>query len=213
VQYIRCFIIALCFVLFAIGCYSPVCPPHVELNFHGKTVVDVDVYVADGFTDSEVLNIIEGVRLWERSLGGAMQWHLFSYDSFQKDKICDCHSLEGAEHRVVMFRRAVSTDKWVVDWQTEQKKTLLGLCNDDGLNKATVWLIEDKLTTQLSERIVTAHEFGHALGLSHVSDMTSVMSQYQSYKIKCITQHDVKEFCDIHDCDASLVGPTLSCTE
>lgn len=200
-----------CFLLALSGC-SPVTinlPPRV---YHaGQPVIDVRVYITDHeFSDHERANIVNGILMWERATGGLLTWHLFAYDETYDLPDPGGYQLDGSEQRVVLFRRAVSTDAWVVSWDKKNKNTLLGMQTGNPLVEVgSAWLIEDRLRTPNAEAIIAAHEFGHALGLDHVADKMSVMSQYIDVKkVTGLTEHDLEEFCHVYGCGAAVLRPT-----
>lgn len=197
-------------VLMGAGCGAHRCPVPPRLAIQGRPVIDVHVYVSDEFNERERSNIVNGILMWERATSGLVIWHLVP---FTKDKPPPAPSGEsdGVEHRSVMFRRAVSDDQWVKDWDAEHKKTLLGLCQGNSLKEtAWLWLVENRLTTPLSETIIAAHEFGHALGIDHIEDKASVMSEFYNRETNCLTTHDLQAFCKKHGCSTEGLKPVCA---
>lgn len=195
-------------ILLLVGCAPTSLPPRIVQ--HGKPVIDVHVYIEPEFSERERAHIINGILMWERATGGLVVWHLFSYN---KDNPIPPPrgTCNGVQERTVLFRRAVSSDEWVQRWDAAQqpKKYLLGLCQGNALLEVTwLWLIEDRLSTSRSQTVIASHEFGHALGLNHVSDKESVMSEF-SNNTNCLTNHDLHEFCRHHHCLDSMM--TTSC--
>lgn len=174
--------------------------------------MNVNVYIAKQFTENERTNIINGILMWQRATNSLLRWKLIPYDN-TKPLPLPAGRVDDVEERTVLFQRASSTDAWVIEWDAkhEDKKKpiaeqvmMLGVTqNGDDLGKvAKVWLVENRLTTDGLETITAAHEFGHAVGLDHVADKKSTMSKKVGEKDnKCITQHDLVEFCDKHDCN------------
>lgn len=172
--------------------------------------MDVRVYVSDEFTDAERTNIIAGVALWERATRGRIITHVLTYDLSTETNVGT--GVDGVEERAVLFRRASSGDEWVKDWDENHKqKILLGLCQGDSMREtAWLWLVEDRLVSSRSQVMIAAHEFGHAIGLKHVNDNRSVMSEFYAPSVNCLTVHDIEEFCLKHNCDVDDI--TVTCT-
>lgn len=186
-------------IILVVGCgaRTPV-PP--RLAPQGRAIIDVHVYVAPDFTERERANIVNGILMWERATSGLVVWHLIAYDPSHPPPSPDGR-VDGVEHRSVLFRRASSGDEWVKKWDADNKKTLLGLCQGNSLKELTwLWLVENRLTTETAETIIAAHEFGHAIGLDHIDDKASTMSEYYNTAVKCLTEHDLQEFCKKHGC-------------
>lgn len=197
---------AVILVLFS-GCGAK-CPTPPRLTYTGGPIIDVHVYVAPEFTERERANIVNGVLMWERATNGLVTWHLIAYDPAKPPPPPEGR-VDGVEHRSVLFRRATSGDDWVKKWDADHKpKTLLGLCQGDSLKELTwLWLVENRLTTERAETIIAAHEFGHALGLDHIEDKASTMSEFYNTSVQCLTVKDLQAFCKKHDCNATLMTP------
>lgn len=185
------------------GC-STQCPIPPRLSVQGRPIVDVHVYVEPGFTERERANIVNGIMMWERATNGLVTWHLLPYDP-AKTLPPPGGRHDGVEERTILFRRATSDDAWVKKWDAEHKpKTLLGLCQGNSLKEVTwLWLVENRLTTPTAETIIAAHEFGHAIGLDHISDKASTMSEFYNTSVSCLTEKDLVEFCKKHGCDST----------
>lgn len=186
------------------GCAGlPQCPnpklPHV-----GRAGVDVHVYIESDFTAKERNHIIDGMTMWERATNGLVVWHLIDHAPETVNPVAIDAS--GTKIIFVSFRRVTSMTPWVKEWDENNKpRHLLGLM-DPRYPKTplSLWLVEDRLTDN-SGVIVAAHEFGHAIGLPHVTDKASVMSELHNAAVKRLTCHDLKALCDKYDCDARNV--------
>lgn len=62
--------------------------------------------------------------------------------------------------------------------------------------------IETKLN--FNKNTVFSHEIGHAIGLSHIEDQNSIMSEFYSQNAFFFTQHDIKEFCKVYSCSKDM---------
>jgi len=197
----RAIVVLIAYVSTAFSCQvnNSVVSGHHLIN--NNVVVSVDVYISPEFSEREQTNIIKGILMWEKAVDGSLSWRLQKFEPFMTIP-APRGTHEGVQHRTVLFRRAVSTDDWVIAWQArpENNRNLIGLCQRDSLYEvAVLWLIEDRLTTQTDEIVIAAHEFGHALGISHVVDNSSVMSTFYTRSTKTLTKHDLDAFFNVHD--------------
>lgn len=195
-------------VLVGPGCAARDCPTPPRLIDHGRAIIDVHVYISPEFTPEERDNIVNGVLMWERATNGLIVWRLLTFDP-KKPPPKPAGCCNGVEQRSVMFRRAVSGNEWVKKWDAENgSRVLLGLCQGNSMKEtAWLWLVEDRLTTDMLTSIIAAHELGHALGLDHIDDKDSVMSEFFRTSTRCLTAHDIKAFCDKHDCGTEGMEP------
>ncbi len=174
---------------------------------HNDVVVNVSVYISPEFSNREQMNIIRGIVMWEKAVNGSLTWQLQKFVPTLTIP-APRGEYEGVQYRTVLFRRAVSNDNWVIAWQNrpENNRSLLGICQFDSLYEVSVlWLVEDRLKTETDEIVIAAHEFGHALGIKHIDDKSSVMSTYYVRSTKTLTKNDIDAFFNVHEC--ILEGP------
>jgi hypothetical protein len=202
--------LAFCGIVLISGCYNNRCSSPPRIFSGGQSIIDVNVYIAPEFNERERANIINGIALWERATNGLIVWRLLPYADAKESK----SSKEGVEYRSVLFKYASSFDDWVVKWDSEnstkqKSKSLLGLCErSSSTDVIKLWLVENRLLSSKSEMIVAAHEFGHALGLDHVENVSSTLSESYNKDVNCISIHDLREFCKRYYCDATIMVPT-----
>lgn len=179
-----------------------------RLSAQGKSMIDVGVYVSSEFTVHELANIVNGIVMWERATAGTMTWTVRVLPPDQLPDEQPRVKPDGTQRLVVMFHKAHSSADWVKSWDNSKmlKGQLLGLCVGSHLvDRMSTWLVMDRLTDERSQIWTSAHEFGHALGLSHVNDGVSLMSPFYSWKIDQQTGHDMVEFCKVWGCDVSQI--------
>ena len=202
------FITMVTFAIMAI----PSCTVHTDTNTSrliNDRSFDVTVHISDEFSDNERKNIIDGVKVWERSLGDRLTWRAVTIaDNVvpnQRNRV-----VNGTRLMSVVYRRASTVDPLVVEWDEENGKSLLGMCiGDPDDDTLLVWMVESRLTTPTMESLVSAHEFGHALGVEHVDDKKSLMSEDFDSSVRCLSDHDVESFCESRGCLRQL--PFRSC--
>lgn len=161
---------------------------------------DVTVYISDSFSPQEHENIIKGVGMWKRSLGDRLTWRAIVIPETMY--VSDVNRVSRGKRMMnVVFKRASSNDKFVVEWDAENKRTLLGMCTGDPDDETMfLFLVESRLVNDDMETFVAAHEFGHALGVEHVDDESSLMSDGYNANVKCMTEHDAEALCDARGC-------------
>lgn len=106
---------------------------------------------------------------------------------------------------------------WVQEWDKAHEAShfkLLGRRSFEDADQtlASIWLVEDRLYSDADKRVIGAHEFGHALGLSHIKDKRSVMSEFYNGATACLSQDDMVEFCNKFRCNAVSMIITLRAT-
>lgn len=190
-----------------LGCTTHVAPKLPPRLFSiGSPTIDVHVYVSDAFSDNEHCNLINGVTLWERATSGMVSWHVFPISGDDLPSESPKRNDDGTQTLVVVFRRALSTDQWVVDYDAKQNDGthLLGMLfgHSGYANDYTIAaIVADRQSSDRMETWTMSHEFGHALGLHHIEDMGSIMSAYYNFNVKAPTKHDLTEFCKVWGCD------------
>lgn len=193
----------------ATTCVPSTAVPH-RIPVPGQASVDIDVYVAPDFTENERKNIIKGVSMWENASNGLIKWHMLPFTSTPAIAVQDQNTFP--QKRIVVFMRTTSKTDWVQSFDKKNKpKSLLGMLVGNPLQLAYAYLVEDRLRTDDDEITIAAHEFGHALGLSHVADIKSVMSELHLPNVDCLTSADLQALCDLYGCRSSDVHS--ACTQ
>ncbi len=196
------------FLFFGLDDLAPEFKGAPRLNPNQQSMIDVRVYVSSEFTSQELANIVNGIMMWERATNGAMTWTVgvSPYDRLPEE--FPRMQTDGTQRLVVMFHKANSSADWVKSWDNSKmlKGQLLGLCAGNHLvDRTSAWLVMDRLTDVRSQIWTAAHEFGHALGLSHVKDNVSLMSPLYSWKSDQQTGPDMTEFCKVWGFDISQI--------
>lgn len=185
--------------------------PH-RIPVPGQASVDVDVYVAPDFTDNERKNIIKGISMWESASNGLIRWHMLSFTSTPAVAVQDRNTFP--QKRNVVFMRATSKTDWVTLYDKKNApKRLLGMLVGNPLLLSYAYLVEDRLRSNEDEVTIAAHEFGHALGLDHVKDIKSVMSELHLPNVDCLTHADLQALCDLYGCRSSDVHSVCTQTQ
>lgn len=208
-KWIKHVLVLLVAYLAATNCAPTTAVPH-RLPVPGQPSVDVDVYIAPEFTENERKNILTGVHMWDSASNGLVSWHVLNFTLTPPIAIQDNNIFP--QKRVVVFTRVTSKEEWVKNFDKKNKpKSLLGMLVGNPLQLAYAYLVEDRLNSNEDEIIIAAHEFGHAIGLDHVKDKSSVMSELRIPKVDCLTSADLKALCDLYGCRPTDVH--LVCTQ
>ena len=195
----------------ATTCVPSTTVPH-RVPVPGQASVDVDVYIAPDFTENERKNIITGILMWESATNGMIKWHMLNFTSTPPVIVQDHNTFP--QKRTVVFMRTTTKTDWVMSFDKKNKpKSLLGMLVGNPLQLSYAYLVEDRFRTDNDEIIIAAHEFGHALGISHVEDFKSVMSELYLPNIECLTLSDLQAFCDLYGCRSSDVHSVCTQTQ
>lgn len=142
----------------------------------------------DGSLSSiEMLRIVDGIDMWTRATGAAFTWMLVT------DERRPCR-------RTITFKRSLSTDDWVVEYDAQHGNKVLGMCWSKKSGRAVVALVTDRLVDGVGMTIVAAHEFAHAMGAGHVDDDGSIMRKRVGPQRRCVSERDIAEFCRGMNC-------------
>lgn len=165
-----------------------------------KLEVQSYVIISDDFSVEQRTNIIKGLKFWMIASNGLVKieivpttWKSISENIGISQNLSTCNL-------VVVVNLGLPFDQIAID--ADVGDPILGLTHRRPCSYTTIWLYEPELTSTRSWEIVSAHEFGHALGLSHINDSHSVMNEfYSDHKVLgCLTKNDMKEFCREYDC-------------
>jgi predicted Zn-dependent protease len=149
-------------------------------------LVEAQVKIGAGFSTSDRRAIVEGLNMWEYSTRGAFRWILV--DQLSEDDM----KVERVE-----FILVTSLEPRVKEY--DKDGLLLGLAISDRFEPTQLWLVIDRLYSSEDVKMVSAHEFGHALGIGHVSTGVNVMSPRYAGST-CLTEEDMSAFCDVYGC-------------
>lgn len=176
-------------------------PPCLSYQ-HNAIVADVKVFISPEFTESERKDIISGIIMWEKSMSGMLKWNISEYNEIDILELGQWRN--GIAYHVVVFDKTTSTTEMVRTWDLEHNKTVIGMCLSKRYYRSQIWLVSDRLYTSQWWRIVSSHEFGHAIGLPHIKDEDSVMSEYIKTTTSGITEYDLQEICKVYNCNICI---------
>ncbi len=153
-------------------------------------------------------DIAIAIEKWNTALYGGIAWSEIpnTTDSLAMSM---GRRFRGQCQDVIVFDVVDDTDPRIAQrdasFKTDEHPEIktLGLTSRSECSLTFVWLVAPRLSNSRDFINVAAHEFGHALGLSHVKDETSLMNElYYSNVVKnCVTRSDVVELCENVGCD------------
>lgn len=171
------------------------------------------VFVASDFSEDERILLLSSIDMWSRATGDLIRWHVVDHQLTRSP----IQHANGPLLVNVNCYRGQPDAPWVREWDGVHAASRLKLLgrrsfDDSRQTLASIWLVEDRLGDDNARRLIGAHEFGHALGLNHVKDKRSVMSEVYDGKTTCLSRDDLVEFCNKFGCDASTMNGSLWAT-
>lgn len=156
--------------------------PLIALLAQGCLVSEAtrSIYVDKAFSPAEAADIQSAADAWSGATGGAAQIRLvFEWDT------ADCTGCR-------TIRRVESRDHPFAGYT--QPYEFMGVETSEEI---TLWIYP----TMPPLRDTVLHEFGHHLGLGHLTDPASAMFfKVDPAARHCLTASDVSAYCDTHGC-------------
>lgn len=158
----------------------------------------------DAVTSDQRENIMYGANMWNYALHDGLK-----IEEIPPWEISDKTGLtiNGRCQPVVLFDVIDSSVKLIKERDASEKVSTLGLTFTHTCSVTKIFLVQDRLKEEEDFIIIAAHEFGHALGLRHVTSERSIM--HDSYSALenagCVTREDARELCNHYECRVSKV--------
>ena len=171
----------------------------------------VTLHMDTDFTPSEREDLATSVGIWSRQTSGlAAIWLIYDLDFNDLIGLQD-HAFR--DHNTVVRLTSELMSVASADLEAGCVGCVLGWMTNGGIhNERHVPVrgafVVDRLLTQNRRVQVFIHEFGHVLGLSHVTQRHAIM--YPSIaegRTTCLKQPDLKEFCSVNECGHALLLP------
>ena len=165
-----------------------------------KPLVEKRLYVDDTFEASDVRCIESSADEWNKRTRGLASITVVPLTS-EKNTVRKDTSVDD----IIMTR--VTSDSAIVFFiERLSGSRLYGYYQPQG-DHSEITMVHDRYRSETVCRVVLMHELGHALGIHHNTDPTSLMYGGDDTMPTGITRRDLADFCKIYGCRPDDLSP------
>ncbi len=157
-----------------------------------------ELYVDSDFSESEIEIIKKSIYEWESTTRGMVKINLLLNYKI-KDKI-----LFENENKNLLIK-VNSLHPLIVSNDLKQNVVTLGFTKKYG-NNFFVGIVYDRFMFSSQYHASIIHEIGHFLDLKHTDLYPAIMSNIRNKHVKCLTENDMIEFCNLYTCDYKIMN-------
>lgn len=195
--------------LFLTACTSSLGPADIIPGFKDTLKPHIVFHMDTAFTECERADADLAAKIWNAQTEGVAQISLV-YDLDLDSPVV----LQELRHKNIVIR--YESDMNAVRAADENSKCdgcVLGWMTSGGVHNTKhteVWggFVADRMMEDNMRLQVMLHEFGHALGLPHVSSRQAIMyPNADASRTSCLKQPDLVAFCSVNDCGTHKMHP------
>lgn len=175
---------------------------------------DFIFYVSSQFSEEELHSIFLSIEAWNYFLNSEPNLQLgsnvelyFDFDYEEIDSTCFDENTTIIKFNKYLIQEdnifSMLNNLNILGYTEINQK--LGNCNFRNITITDYNFVNEYVSINYKLQNVIMHEIGHALGLSHIEDENSIMSEYYSQTTTFFTQHDVEEYCKNYFCDKKIM--------
>lgn len=161
-----------------------------------------NIYIDNSFIKENKINqVIDGVLAWEQASTGVVSFNILIAKDVNESTIKNATLNEVGDDYAIFIINAQSKNVP----SALKREDLIGLNTTvNGLN--VIYIFSDRLVqyntdSSIVYKALTTHEVGHAIGLSHIDDINSIMFSVITASPLCITKLDMDQFCKLYYCN------------
>lgn len=170
------------------------------------------LHIDPDFTIQEQLMIQSAAAEWENVTNHFVSFSYLPYPQFDplqpqmeyepwQNTVCSKH---------VLIMKMYSTDYVIQEIEQKIGYQIAGYTNrnmNEECGLESIYVVSNRTKDGFWLRTIMLHELGHELELDHSSHYNAIMFSNIHIDVKCLTQNDLDDFCDIWGCNSNLMKP------